>query len=401
METLKTKKEVNALGLLFAFTYMVSYITRINFGAVISEMERATLLPRALLSMSVTGAFVTYGAGQIISGIIGDRISPKKLLGLGLAVTTAMNILLPFCADPYVMLVCWSVNGFAQAFMWPPLVRMMTVLLTDEEYRSVSLKVQWGCSVGTMVVYLMTPILIAALSWKWVFWTSAAIGGVTAAVWLRFAPELPSQGGREASSGTVAVKQLLSPMMLGIMAAIILMGMLRDGVTTWMPTYISETYKLGSAVSILTGVILPIFSMLSCQAASWLYRKKISSPIACSVLVFILGAVAAAALYLVTGRNAVLSVAFSALLTGCMHGVNFFLISMVPAYFKRFGNISTVSGMLNACTYVGSAISTYGIAVLSGVIGWSYTVLLWAAIALMGAVICVLCAKPWQRKFAK
>ena len=106
-------------------------------------------------------------------------------------------------------------------------------------------------------------------------------------------------------------------------------------------------------------------------------------------------------LFIQTDSNAAVSVFLAAAITGCMHGVNLLLVCMLPAYFKKYGNVSTASGVINACTYVGSAISTYGIAVLSGVIGWSYTVLLWAVIALTGAVICIFCAKPWQREFAK
>ena len=77
MEKLTRKKDINFLAFLFAFTYMVSYITRINYGAIIVEMVEATGFSKSALSMAVTGSFITYGVGQIISGIIGDRISPK------------------------------------------------------------------------------------------------------------------------------------------------------------------------------------------------------------------------------------------------------------------------------------------------------------------------------------
>jgi len=39
MERLQDRKQVNNLIVLFTLTYMISYITRINFGAIISEME--------------------------------------------------------------------------------------------------------------------------------------------------------------------------------------------------------------------------------------------------------------------------------------------------------------------------------------------------------------------------
>ena len=100
-----------------------------------------------------------------------------------------------------------------------------------------------------------------------------------------------------------------------------------------------------------------------------------------------------------TGKNAAFSVFFSALLTGCMHGVNLIQICMIPPFFKKQGNVSTVSGVLNSCTYIVSATSTYGIAVLSDRIGWSSTLLIWVLLTFAGTLICIACARPWRKKF--
>ena len=163
MEKIKNQKQINRLAFLFALTYMVSYITRINYGAVISEIESETGLSRSLLSMAVTGSFITYGIGQTVSGILGDRFSPKKLMSCGFFLSVLMNLLIPLCASPFHMLAVWCVNGFAQAFMWPPLVRLMSSLLFDEDYKKTVVKVSWGSSIGTMLLYLVSPLLISLL----------------------------------------------------------------------------------------------------------------------------------------------------------------------------------------------------------------------------------------------
>ena len=119
----------------------------------------------------------------------------------------------------------------------------------------------------------------------------------------------------------------------------------------------------------------------------------------CAGVFFAAGVVCAFCLYAVTGSNAGISVWFSALLTGSMHGVNMMLISILPPYFRRYGLTGTASGMLNACTYVGSALSTYGIAAISEVIGWKITVLLWALIALLGMLLCLCGTKVFTKKF--
>ena len=112
--------------------------------------------------------------------------------------------------------------------------------------------------------------------------------------------------------------------------------------------------------------------------------------------IFAIGALSAALLILLGDKSAVLSLVLLALLVGCMHGVNLMLISMVPNYFRRFGMAGTASGVLNSCTYVGSAISTYGIALLSESAGWQATAFVWFVIAALGAVICSVCSRVWK-----
>ena len=395
---LQSKKEISSLTWLFALTYMVSYITRINYGAMISEMVVNTGFSKALLSMAVTGSFITYGAGQIVSGIFGDRFSPKKLISLGFCVTIAMNILMAICRAPWQMTVVWCINGFAQSFMWPPLVRLMTALLSTEDYKRVSTKVAWGSSFGTILVYLVSPLVISVSGWRMVFALCAVCGALMLFVWNRYSYEIPPQPPKkkeEKKSGS----GLFCPVMLAIMVAILLQGMLRDGVTTWMPSYIGETYNLSSEISILTGVVLPIFSIGSFWLSAGLYRKYMKNPITCAALFFGCGALSALGVLLLTGRSAAFSVVFSALLTGCMHGVNLLLIQMLPPYFAKSGYVSTASGVLNTCTYIGSAVSTYGIALLSEKAGWGATLTCWTLVAVLGTAICLLSIRPWKKRF--
>ena len=394
-----TKNRKKGLVVLFTITYIISYVTRINYGAVISEMESATGIARNLLSMAVTGSFITYGLGQIISGLLGDKFSPKKIVSFGFIITSLMNLLIPTTSNPYIMLVVWCFNGFAQSLIWPPLVKIMIATFSDDEYNKATVKVQWGASAGTMLIYLVSPLLITLASWRAVFIFSAVCGITLLVFWNKYAVDAPIVKRETDDSGKSSLSMLLTPMMITIMLAIVLQGSLRDGVTTWMPTYISETFNLSSAISILTGVILPIFSMISISIASKIYKKMSFNPIITAGILLGVGTVSAALLYMFSSSSAIVSVLLSAILTGSMHGVNMMLVCMVPAFFKKFGNISTISGIINSCTYVGSAISTYGIAVISENLGWHFTILIWAFIALTAAVICFVNIKPWKKTF--
>ena len=390
------------LVLLFMLTYMVSYITRINFGAIVQEIVIATGFSKAQLSMALTGSFITYGAGQLLSGVCGDRFQPKVLIGLGLLLTTTTNLLIPFCGAVGWMVAVWCVNGFAQAFMWPPLVRLMISLLPAEEYAHATMVVAWGGSIGTILIYLISPLLITWADWRSVFWCAALSSLCMAWIWWRLCPKITET---EASPPVKTAEnrsgRLLSPLLIGILLAIVLQGALRDGITTWMPTYIAETYQLGSGISILSGVLLPLFSILCHRLTNSLYHRLREDPLLCSSILFAAGIITTLALLLCTGRSAAGSALCAALLTGCMHGINLILVCIVPHFFRGQGHISAISGLLNAFTYVGSALSTYGIAWVSENSGWIATIGLWAVIAGLGLVICLVCLPAWRRKFPK
>ena len=391
-----TKKAAGNLVFLCAAIYFISYMTRINYGTVISEMVTGTGLAKSVLSTALTGSAVTYGIGQLISGFLGDRIQPKKLVAMGLITTAAMNLLLPLCGDPMQMTAVWCVNGFAQAMMWPPLTKLLATQLTVPEYNHGIVRVSWGSSFGTIFLYLSAPLLIMVGSWKWVFVFSAVFAVMGLLLWWKNCPTiaLSAPAGKQKASGG---GQVFLPLLLLVMAAIVLQGILRDGVTTWMPSYISETYNLSNAISILTGVLLPIFSVLCNNLTGHLYEKKLKNPLLSAGVIFGVGAAAALLLSLFSSQSAAVSIFLSALLTGCMHGVNLLLVCMMPPLLAKSGKVSTISGILNFSAYIGAALSAYVFPLVAESSGWTATIRLWLAAAVAGTLICLLSLPLWKR----
>lgn len=403
------KSFAKRLGFLLMFTYMISYITRKNYSAIILAMQSATAFTEDELSIALTGLFITYGVGQVISGWFGDKIQPRYLVTAGLATSSAVNILLPFFDNNLVIIIAlWCVNGFAQAFMWPPMVRLMATLLSEEEYKHASVITSYGSSLGTMAVYFLSFVMLRLIpdsyGWKSMFWLSAACAIVMIPVWYNSCPlikEEPKPAVTEKKSHGGAMKYILTPFMIVIMLAIVLQGSLRDGVETWMPSFIKSGFDLGEDVSILTGVLIPIFSIVTFKVTAYIYETKLKNPMTCSGVIFGVGALAAAALVVMNfiGSNVIVSIVSTALLTACMHGVNLILICMIPRYFNGTGHVSLISGVLNACTYIGSAISTYGMALVTKYKGWDATVMMWFVIAALGTFLCLICIKSFKKRF--
>ena len=100
------KKQISKIGWLCTITYFISYLTRLNFGAVVSNIAETTGILQTELALAPTALFVTYGIGQLISGFLGDKVQPKYLVSLGLIVTAFMNLFVPFCQTAVETLCC-------------------------------------------------------------------------------------------------------------------------------------------------------------------------------------------------------------------------------------------------------------------------------------------------------
>lgn len=410
MTKLSDKKNVNFLVVLCAVVYFVSYISRVNLGTVLVEIISSGYAPKAVAALALTACSITYGAGQLVSGYLGDKFKPQNIIFTGFIITSLMNLCVGTVGNDEMLVVFWAVNGFAQALMWPPLVKILSNLLNDADYKKACVKVSWGSSLGTVSVYLVAPFIIKAFDVKIVFVLCGVIAAVMAFVWkLTYDNYKPIKAcltgvsnakeqvkSTKVAESSVAKFDKASVALLSlIMVCIMLQGSLRDGVTNWTPTYISEIFKLDSSISILTGVILPIFSLLSFTFVSFVNRKFIKNELVCAGVTFGVGAVSAVLLLLLGSNSVVLSLASLALLVGSMHGVNLILVCMIPAHFAKFGKVSFISGLINSCTYVGAAISTYGIAVFTDSFGWNKTILLWSIVAFAGAFICIAVSKKW------
>lgn len=403
---LTDRKTITFLTALCSLVYLVSYLTRKNFSAVISEYVVAEGVTKASASIVTVAMFVCYGVGQLISGWLGDHIKPKYVVLGGLSATTVFNLLVPLIGSRTGLLaVVWGLNGVAQAMIWPPMVKIMSEYLEQNDYQRACVRVSWGGSCGTIAIYLIASGFIKFLSsWRAVFIFAAVCGGLMACFWMFSMKKLERKSGevniikREAATDGGAPHVNLfavSPLVL-IMFVIIFQGMLRDGVETWMPSYLHDVFGLETSSSILTSVGLPIFSILSIQVASVIYRKFFRNEMVCSGVIFGAAFVIALTLGLLSGVNVWLSSLLVVLLTGAMHGVNLILTCYVSARYAKYGNVSFISGLLNSCTYVGSALFTYGIAKLADIFDWTTTILSWAVVTLLGLICALLSIKSWR-----
>ena len=407
-------KKAKAIALLLSAVYFASYIMKKNFSVLLAAITAAGYDAVALGAVG-SALTLSYGTGQIISGIIGDKIKPIYMISFGLSLATVCNVALSFCTTTVAMTVVWFINGCAHSMLWPPMIRLMAAHMTDEEYSYSAVRIYIASSLATLVLYLISPVLLNFTEWNGVIRFTAVIGLAITLIWFvygfRIFKSEPKKSVAEIPSDNENMKDEAKPSRLprGVMTAVVLIivaiafhGALRDGVGDWMPTFMASTFDLDPKSAIITGIIPALFSILSTSSFDFIHRKLIKNEVACAGAIFGASALVCALLLItnLVGASGWLGAVASALLIAmvvvCMHGVNFMLITIVPKRFAKRGRVSSASGFINAATYLGSAIALPLFPALESSFSWSVTIGVWVAMSLVGTLLCFIAFPIWR-----
>ena len=407
-------KHVKRIAWLCTLVYFTSYLLRKNLGIMLVKVCSDMGFAESAFAVVLTGLTVCYGGGQLVSGVLGDKISPQRMIVCGLFAASLANIAIAFTNSILLMTVVWCINGFAHSMLWSPIIKLFTEYLDDRSYSYGTMRLMLGSTFATVFLRLFCPAMLLVVRWKWIMLILALFGvGVSALFALshkRVFDRSLAVGGTAAKSSDegegekhiVPLPRYALPMTALIVLAIILHGMLREGVDVWMPSFLCETFGMGEENAIFSTVILSAFGMLSFTVFDYLYRRVFRSELLCATFAFSLATAAAAVLFVLTktGGAAVFSMIMMAIIIGSMSGVNLMLIATVPKRYLKSGRVASFTGMLDAAAYVGAAIATYGFAALFEGFGWSATIFVWVLVAGAGVLFCAVGIPSW-RKFRR
>lgn len=371
--------------------YFFSYAMRLDYSASLVAIVNDLNVSNTVASAAITGSLITYGIGQILFGFIGDRLSPIKIISFAMLGTILVNVLVSVFSNIFVIAFLWCLNGVFQAMIWPPLCRFVAEHTRSEEYSSAITLVGLSASTGTIFVYLLVPVILNITIWRNVFRCMAILGVIIMLVWMLLTRGLKKVNAAteqaEAKSDLSLLKIIVISGLCPIFLIIISQGFLRDGIQTWLPSMINSEFNLSESSSVLSASVLPILSMISVLISNFIYLR-IKNELKTAAIMFTSAAVTTLPLALGAPMPVFLSIFLAALISGAMHGVNHMLIALAPKRFYKYGMMSTFSGILNAFTYVGASLSTYGFAAVSDNFGWGAVRILWCVVGVLGSALC-------------
>lgn len=402
----QTARYGHILFLLCWISYFSTYIGRQNYSAVMAEIIQAEGYLNRTCGLVGTGFFICYGAGQIISGFLGDRYSPKWLIFIGISISAFINGIMSLLHSPHSMVIAWCFNGAAQSMTWSPILRVFSEYLPADQQKKACVNIATTYPAAVFLTYPMCSLLVYSLGWRSVFVVTCVFMGLVSLLWIGGFTWIEKKLGSrslEKSAQTASRTEPFSftPSLILLLSLIsgslIIQGALRDGITNWVPAYLSSTYNVGTFVAIFATSVLPFINLFGVYAANMIFKGGKRDEVHTSGILFGAAFVFLICLCLTEGSHLLVSLLFFSLATSCMMGINVMLVSFVPTSFIRWGRVSTVSGLLNSTVYIGSSIATYGLGAVADIYGWSMLIRCLGVSALGGVVLCILARPKWQK----
>ena len=405
----KSKLIVAALWIVYA----ASYFIRTCYAASIVSISEEGIFNKGEIGLIGTAFFICYGVGQLISGLIGDKINPFIMIICGSMAGAVSCFAMAFANRLVLMLLIWAANGFFQSMLWSPILRVFSETIEKGLRKKAVLNIALSLPIGTICAYLVSTVIIKYLNWKYVFVCGGVLSFAASSLVICTTvytkkyivktkiqtPVVNSKFDNKHSKSGFLSLAMLSGLFI-IMIPSFLHGMMRDGITNWVPTMIGETYGTSPSFSVFLTMLLPIFNAFGAYAVTPLYKKLGENEMKTAG---IMGAVALIPLFvllLMDKLSVYVIIILLAFTTSIMYALNYIIISLVPVKFSKYSNTSSVSGVLNSAAHIGGAISSYGFGAVAEKSGWNSVIMIWIISAFLTFIFAFLSNRKWK-KFIK
>ena len=255
------------IGLLYTSFYMCRYNLPLASGAIRSEFG----FSRAQLGTIITTQLLAYACGQIINGLLTDRLGGKRAMLIGATGTIVMNILFgvaSFWGLLSLFVVIRGIDGYLQAFGSPGMVKINAAWFRHTERGSFAGIFGFMINLGRFGINNLGAALLAGfiflglirippLHWRWLFWVPAGIAlviGACMALIVKDTPEeahFPAVNPHEEIGGCVQVKVsdvfkiiATNPVVWIIACAYACTGAVRQSIDQWFPLFTREVHHV-------------------------------------------------------------------------------------------------------------------------------------------------------------
>ena len=386
------------VGLMYTSYYLCRYNLTLANKAIADEFH----FTKADMSSIISAQLFAYACGQIINGLLTDKLGGKRAMLIGAVGTVVMNLLFgaaSFWGMLWLFVVLRGLDGYSQAFGSPGFIKINAAWFSQTERGTFAGIFGFMINLGRLGIFKLGPALLAGftflgmwqvppLHWRWLFWIPAGVASLVAVVLALVVKDTPEEAGfhgvHKGESDhddadirgeiTTVFKQIVTNRVVWIIAAAYsCTGAVRQSIDQWFPRYLQEVQHLDmkSTAFQITGFLIPFVasagSLLSGYISDTVFQGR-RAPVAAWVYGLEVGVILVAAQAHSTAAivTSFIMISFTANATHSLLG---------PAAAMDIGGrkmAGFASGVIDSFQYFGAAIALKVLGWVLDATGWTY-----------------------------
>ncbi len=414
----ESKSEKSGAGLLIFLCwllYSTSYLGKVNYSANITSIIDFYDVTKAEAGMAPTFFFFAYGVGQVVNGILCKKYHIKLAIFGSLLTSAVINLLIASGSDFAIIKWLWLINGFALSVLWPTLVRLLSESLPQKDLGRSSVIMGTTVAGGTLVIYGLSSVYNIWGNFKLAFYTAAFAGIMVALLWLFLSKkaigmaklERTAEGSEKLTASNILknVKQTSSERKLffatiGVLCLCAVgVNLIKDGLTTWVPSILKEEYAIADSLSILLTVLLPVVAIFGNMCALKIHKKIPDYVTHCVVVFAVIFGFIGMIIASLTIKQVLLMLVGLVIVNFLASSLNSLVTSIFPMFMRGKINSGLYAGILNGFCYLGSTISAYGLGSIADHLGWK--AVFWTLMGFCAIIGIVWCGYVFYKRILK
>ena len=391
-------KKAILLGSMCSLSYLAVYIARNVLGAVSPQMEATGAFTKESIGMLSSIYFTCYACGQLVNGMIGEKIKGKYMISLGLIFAGICNFLLPQLSGSLIATYAsYGATGFFLSMIYAPMTKVVAEN-TEPIYAT-------RCSLGyTFASFFGSPlagVLAALMTWQLVFFTSSGVlitmGIICFVVFTIFEKKgLIKYGQYKPAKNTNNIGVLVKHRIIKFTFIAVLTGIVRTSVVFWLTTYFAEYLGYAPDTAAMIFTVATFVISASAFVAVFTYERLGRDMDKTILLAFCVSAVCFLLVFLIKQPFANVGLIVLAIMANnCAASM---LWSRYCPSLRDTGMVSSATGFLDFMGYMAASVSSSLFANAVGDIGWGNLILVWAGLMGVGVIVALPFGKLKKQK---
>ncbi len=386
-------KHAISLGAACFFAYAACYVCRNMLSAMMPQLLSEDIFPQKLLGGMGSAFFFTYGFGQFINGLIGNRVNPKYMVGTGLFLAGVLTLLFPHVTSNVGCILLWGGCGFLCSMLWPPITKLVGENTNTKIGKLLLTAMTVASIAGTLVTYMLALLGSLSKSWRAAFAISGIVLCVVSVFWILAITVMEKKGRLKSevqTHTTVCVKGAMRTFFntefIAMTVVTMLNGVVCNAVAFWIPTFLSDFLNIRLELVASISILLPILNISGTFLSVYLLKFTKGNEKAMCAVLFLYSAVLFAILPVIGRHMTFLSVAALFLANAAMISTSNMIFSIYVLRFKHTGMLSGITGFLDFASYLFAAVASSVFTNLLTYGGWNGVMGLWFGVAAAGTL---------------